>query len=142
MASRGPIVNEGASLLGFEECRNIRLADFHFERRGHTIHGLDALTFEVLGMLVEINKAWGNHQPSRGNHPLAIERVGRDSHDLALGNADIANCIQAGLGIEHPTPRRSRDRRFEKRPAKAKGLPPGRACATSLGELRNRMVSV
>ena len=103
MAGRGPIVNQGMPLLGFEECRNIRLADFHFERRGHAIHGLDTLSLEVLVMLVEIDEPWGNDQPSRGNHTLAIERVCRDSHDLALGNADIANSIKTGLGIEHPT---------------------------------------
>src|SRR5947209_3458064 len=101
MARGSPIVDEGAPFHGFQECRDIGLADFHFQRGSHAIQRLDALAFEILGVLMQINESWSNDQPFGRNYALACKSIGRNFLDLALHDADIANSIKTCFGIDY-----------------------------------------
>lgn len=78
------------TVLLLEEGRHVGNTNFHFEPAGYAIEGLHASTVVVLGVLVKINEAGGGNKVLGAEHTLAGERIGRDSRDLTLGDAEIA----------------------------------------------------
>ena len=58
----------------------------------------DAALVQV--MLMQINESWSNDQPLGGNHAFAFKSLSRDFLDLALADANIANRIKTGFGID------------------------------------------
>jgi hypothetical protein len=90
------------TFFGFQECRDIGLAYFQFQSCGYSVQRFDPLTFDVLAVLVKIDKPWSNDQASGGNHPLAGKSFSGDSLNFALRDANVANSVKACLRIEHP----------------------------------------
>src|SRR6476661_3103755 len=89
------------SFHGLQECRNVWLPDFHLKRGGHSVERLDALAFQVLPVLMQINEPWSNDQAFCRDHPLAFKGRSRDFLDPALADADIANRIKTCFRIDY-----------------------------------------
>src|SRR5437588_5783529 len=103
MAGGCSVIDQRMSVFGFQESGDIRRADFHFQRHRDAVHGLHALAFEVLTMLMEIDKTGCYDQVRCVDRTLARQLLVRYTLDLTAGNADIADSIQSSFGIEHTT---------------------------------------
>ena len=60
------------ALLGSQESGNIRIADFQLQRGGHAVEGFNALAFQVLAVLVQIDKPWSNDQATSRDDLFSI----------------------------------------------------------------------
>ena len=60
---------------------------------------LDALAFQVLAVLVQIDESRRDHKPADMNDAPSVKRLRRDAGNLSIANADVANGIQTGFGI-------------------------------------------
>ena len=71
VAGGGAVINERVSLLGGEEGSDIRLADFEFERGGHAVESLQALTLKILAVLMEIDEPGSDDEAACGDRAFA-----------------------------------------------------------------------
>jgi hypothetical protein len=76
-------------------------ADFHLERRGHAIEGLEPAALRILGVLMQVDEAGCEGETVHIDAALALERLRGNFHDPIARDADVADGIEAGLGIHH-----------------------------------------
>jgi hypothetical protein len=76
-------------------------AHFHFERGGDAVHGFRAVVLGVLAVLVEIDETGRDHQAGGVDGGAAFERGGGNGLDLAGGDAQMANGVEAGFRIDY-----------------------------------------
>ena len=79
---------------------DVRDSDFHFERGGDAVHGFVAVVLRVLPVRVQIDEAWRNHQAGGVDGGAAFQRRSGNGLDLAAGNAQIANGVEAAFRID------------------------------------------
>jgi hypothetical protein len=88
-------------LLQFQERRHVWNADFHFERRGHSIECLDVLAGGLLSVLVEIDESGRDHESGNMDHTLARQCFRRNAGDLSIADSNIANRIESRLRVHY-----------------------------------------
>jgi len=87
--------------LLLQELRDARHADLHFQRRRDAIEGLQAAARGILSMLMQIDEARRDDQAFDVEYAFAGKLLRRDARDPALGDAYIADGIDARLRIHH-----------------------------------------
>jgi hypothetical protein len=83
----------------FQELGDIGHADFQFKRGGDAVKRLHPLTGELLAVLVKVNKAGSDYQAAGMDDAPSAQRLGRDSDNLSVADADVAHRIRAGFRI-------------------------------------------
>ena len=74
-------------------------ADFHFQSGGHAVEGFDALAGGILAVLVQVDETGSNDEAGGMNDAASVERRSGDGGNLAVANADVADGVEASLGI-------------------------------------------
>ena len=100
VAGGGAVVDERVSLLGIQKLGDVGCADFHFERGGHAVEGLDALAGKILAVLVQVDEAGRDDEAGGVDDAASAERGGGDAGDFAVANADVADGVEAGFGVD------------------------------------------
>jgi len=103
MTRRRAVVDDRPAFLHFQECRYIGHANLHLQRRRNAVKGLHPLAFDLLPVLVQIDKPRRHHQSGGLYHAPALQRLIGNTRDPAVTNADVAHGVKAGLGIHHPS---------------------------------------
>ena len=103
MAGRRSVVDQRMAVLHFQKLGNVRHADFQLQCSGDTVKRLDALAFQVLAVLVQIDEARSDDEAAGGDNPLAAQGVGGDARDLSTVDAYIADGVETAFGIKNAT---------------------------------------
>jgi hypothetical protein len=101
MACRSAVMNQRVAFFAFQKLRDIRCADFQFQRHGHAVKRFNALALQVLRVLMQIDEARRHYQSVGVNHPASTQRLGRDADNLFIANPDVAHRIQASFGVHN-----------------------------------------
>src|SRR5580698_388245 len=100
MAGGGAVVDQRLAVFGLQKLCNIGYADFHFQSSSNAVKGLDTLAFQLLTVLMKVDKSRGNHKIFYTQGPLSAERVGRNPDNLAIADTDVTDRIEASFRID------------------------------------------
>ena len=75
-------------------------ADFEFEDGGVAVEGFEAVIGGVLAVLVEVDEAGGEGESTGVEGGAAGEGFGGEGGDAAVADADVAEGVEAGFGVE------------------------------------------
>src|ERR1700686_4317702 len=97
-------MNQGVAFFVFQEPGDIGDADFHFQCRSYAVPRLDALAFQVLAVLVQIDETRCDDKPADVNDAPPAECFGRDAANLPAADAAVAPGLWGGCGIHERSP--------------------------------------
>ena len=78
------VVNEGMSVFGLQEDRNIGYADLHFERSRYPVEGLHALAGEILAVLMQVDEAGCDYEAGSINVSAAGQSICGNPRKLSI----------------------------------------------------------
>src|ERR1700730_1952986 len=73
---------------------------FQFQRCGDPITGLEFVIAGFLAVFMEIDETWSDDEAIGIDGIFALNRVYGDDRDLARLDADVADRVEAGFGVE------------------------------------------
>ena len=89
------VIDKRVTVLLLKKVGHIRNADFQFEGSGYTVEGLHAAAVVILSVLVKIDEAGSDDQAFGAKHADARQRIGGDARYLSVGDADVADGVEA-----------------------------------------------